>query len=111
MEEREQLENDLLKAQIERERAQQRLAEEQLAEMERRKERREKRPVLAWIVLFWVLFSFIMWTIGTASRRSDDETACWLVYIGVTIVVLYLCAKHIKERKKLKEKETENQEK
>ena len=39
MDEREQLENELLKAQIERERAQQRLAEEQEAEIERNRQK------------------------------------------------------------------------
>ena len=38
-------------------------------------------------------------------QLENELLKAQLVYIGVTLVLIYLCAKHIKERKKAKEEE------
>ena len=40
-------------------------------------------------------------------QLENELLKAQLVYIGVTIVVIYACAKHIKERKKAEEEENE----
>ena len=40
-------------------------------------------------------------------QLENELLKAQLVYIGVTLVLIYLCAKHIKERKEAEEEENE----
>ena len=44
-------------------------------------------------------------------QLQNDLLKAQLVYIGVTLVLIYLCAKRIRERKKEEEEEIENENK